>query len=53
MRRAAMTHVLLGLISLRPLAGYELARYDERSVDNCFTLTRGREGYLSAVRQRQ
>lgn len=33
-------YVVLGLVSVRPMAGHELARYGERSVGNFFPLTR-------------
>jgi PadR family transcriptional regulator, regulatory protein AphA len=55
----ATAHVVLGLVSIRPMSGYELAAYAERSIGNFFTLTRshiyseldrlGRLGLLEAT----
>jgi len=36
----ATAYVVLGLVSVRPTAGHELARYAERSIGNFFPLTR-------------
>ncbi|MFZ0088362.1 MAG: helix-turn-helix transcriptional regulator, partial [Solirubrobacteraceae bacterium] len=36
----ATSYVVLGLVSVRPRAGHELARYAERSIGNFFALTR-------------
>lgn len=40
MALGATSYVVLGLVSLRPRAGHELARYAERSIGNFFALTR-------------
>jgi len=40
MRLSATSYVVLGLVSLLPRAGHELARYAERSIGNFFALTR-------------
>jgi DNA-binding PadR family transcriptional regulator len=40
MALAATSYVVLGLVSVRPRAGHELARYSERSIGNFFALTR-------------
>jgi DNA-binding PadR family transcriptional regulator len=40
MSLGATSYVVLGLVSLRPRAGHELARYAERSIGNFFALTR-------------
>lgn len=55
----ATAHVVLGLVSIRPMTGYELAGYAERSIGNFFPLTRshiyaeldrlGRLGLLEAT----
>lgn len=37
---APTAYVVLGLVSVRPRAGHELARYAERSIGNFFPLTR-------------
>ncbi len=39
-RLPATTYVVLGLVSIRPAAGYALAGYAERSIGNFFPLTR-------------
>jgi PadR family transcriptional regulator AphA len=59
LRLPATTYVVLGLVSIRPMTGYELAGYAERSVSNFFPLTRshiyseldrlGRLGLLAAT----
>ena len=36
----ATAYVVLGLVSIRPMTGYELAGYAERSIGNFFPLTR-------------
>ena len=36
----ATAYVVLGLVSVRPMSGYELAAYAERSIGNFFPLTR-------------
>jgi DNA-binding PadR family transcriptional regulator len=36
----ATAYVVLGLVSIRPMSGYELAAYAERSIGNFFPLTR-------------
>lgn len=36
----ATSYVVLGLVSIRPMTGYELAAYAERSIGNFFPLTR-------------
>jgi DNA-binding PadR family transcriptional regulator len=56
---SATTYVVLGLVSIRPMTGYELAAYAERSIGNFFPLTRshiyseldrlGRLGLLEAT----
>ena len=56
---SATTYVVLGLVSIRPMSGYELAAYAERSIGNFFPLTRshiyseldrlGRLGLLEAT----
>jgi DNA-binding PadR family transcriptional regulator len=56
---AATGYVVLGLVSIRPMTGYELAAYAERSIANFFPLTRshiyselgrlGRLGLLDAT----
>ncbi len=58
-RLSATTYVVLGLVSIRPITGYELAGYAERSIGNFFPLTRshiyselerlGRLGLLEAT----
>ncbi len=58
-RLSATTYVVLGLVSIRPMTGYELAAYAERSIGNFFPLTRshiyseldrlGRLGLLEAA----
>lgn len=55
----ATTYVVLGLVSIRPMTGYELVSYAERSIGNFFPLTRshiyreldrlGRLGLLDAT----
>ena len=40
MELAATSYVVLGLVSLRPRAGHELARYAQASIENFFALTR-------------
>ena len=55
----ATAYVVLGLVSIRPMTGYELAAYAERSIGNFFPLTRshiyselgrlGRLGLLEAT----
>jgi DNA-binding PadR family transcriptional regulator len=55
----ATAYVVLGLVSIRPMSGYELAAYAERSIGNFFPLTRshiyseldrlGRLGLLEAT----
>jgi DNA-binding PadR family transcriptional regulator len=40
MSLGATSYVVLGLVSVRPCAGNELARYAERSIGNFFALTR-------------
>jgi DNA-binding PadR family transcriptional regulator len=40
MHLSATSYVVLGLLSLRPRAGHELARYAERSIGNFFAVTR-------------
>jgi len=37
---SATAHVVLGLVSIRPMAGYDLVAYAERSIGNFFPLTR-------------
>ena len=37
---SATTYVVLGLVSIRPMTGYDLAAYAERSIGNFFPLTR-------------
>ena len=37
---SATSYVVLGLVSVRPRAGHELAGYAERSIGNFFSLTR-------------
>lgn len=37
---SATAYVVLGLVSIRPMAGYDLAAYAERSIGNFFPLTR-------------
>jgi DNA-binding PadR family transcriptional regulator len=39
-RLSATSYVVLGLVSVRPRAGHELAGYAERSIGNFFSLTR-------------
>lgn len=56
---SATTYAVLGLVSIRPMTGYELAAYAERSIGNFFPLTRshiyseldrlGRLGLLEAT----
>ncbi len=56
---SATTYVVLGLVSIRPTTGYDLAAYAERSIGNFFPLTRshiyaeldrlGRLGLLEAT----
>ena len=56
---SATTYVVLGLVSIRPMTGYELAGYADRSIGNFFPLTRshiyseldrlGRLGLLEAT----
>lgn len=58
-RLSATAYVVLGLVSIRPMTGYELAAYAERSIGNFFPLTRshiyseldrlGRLGLLGAT----
>lgn len=58
-RLPATAHVVLGLVSIRPMSGYDLAAYAERSIGNFFPLTRshiysglvrlGRLGLLEAT----
>jgi len=58
-RLSATTYVVLGLVSIRPMTGYDLAAYAERSIGNFFPLTRshiyseldrlGRLGLLEAT----
>ena len=58
-RLSATTNVVLGLVSIRPMTGYELAAYAEQSIGNFFPLTRshiyseldrlGRLGLLEAT----
>ena len=36
----ARAYVILGLVSIRPMAGYHLAAYAERSIGNSVPLTR-------------
>jgi PadR family transcriptional regulator, regulatory protein AphA len=55
----ATTYVVLGLVSIRPMTGYDLAGYAERTIGNFFPLTRshiyreldrlGRLGLLDAT----
>jgi PadR family transcriptional regulator AphA len=55
----ATAYVVLGLVSIRPMTGYELTGYAERSIGNFFPLTRshiyselerlGRGGLLAAT----
>lgn len=55
----ATTYVVLGLVSIRPMTGYDLVSYAERSIGNFFPLTRshvyreldrlGRLGLLDAT----
>ena len=62
-RLPATAYVVLGLVSIRPMTGYELAAYAERSVGNFFPLTRshiyseldrlGRLGLLDATEVEQ
>ncbi len=40
LRLPATTYVVLGLVSIRPMTGYELAAYADRSIGNFFPLTR-------------
>ena len=59
MELPATAHVVLGLVSIRPMTGYELTGYAERSIGNFFPLTRshiyseldrlGRLGLLQAT----
>jgi DNA-binding PadR family transcriptional regulator len=59
LRLPATAYVVLGLVSIRPMTGYELAAYAERSIANFFSLTRshiyseldrlGRLGLLDAT----
>jgi DNA-binding PadR family transcriptional regulator len=59
LRLSATTYVVLGLVSIRPMTGYDLAAYAERSIGNFFPLTRshiyaeldrlGRLGLLDAT----
>ena len=37
---SATAYVVLGLVSIRPMAGYDLVAYAERSIGNFFPLTR-------------
>jgi PadR family transcriptional regulator, regulatory protein AphA len=56
---SATTYVVLGLVSIRPMTGYELTAYAEQSIGNFFPLTRshiyaeldrlGRLGLLGAT----
>ena len=56
---SATSYVVLGLVSIRPMTGYELTAYAERSIGNFFPLTRshiyteldrlGRLGLLEAT----
>jgi DNA-binding PadR family transcriptional regulator len=48
----ATSYVVLGLVSVRPRAGHELARYAERSIGNFFALTRS-QVYVELDRLRQ
>lgn len=59
LRLPATAYVVLGLVSIRPVTGYDLAAYAERSISNFFPLTRshiyseldrlGRLGLLDAT----
>jgi DNA-binding PadR family transcriptional regulator len=59
LRLPVTAYVVLGLVSIRPMAGYDLAAYAERSIGNFFPLTRshiyseldrlGRLGLLDAT----
>jgi DNA-binding PadR family transcriptional regulator len=59
----ATAYVVLGLVSIRPMTGYELTGYAERSIGNFFPLTRshiyaelerlGRMGFLAATEVEQ
>jgi DNA-binding PadR family transcriptional regulator len=59
----ATAYVVLGLVAIRPMAGYELTGYAERSIGNFFPLTRshiyseldrlGRLGFLAATEVEQ
>jgi DNA-binding PadR family transcriptional regulator len=59
LRLPATAYVVLGLVSIRPMAGYDLAAYAERSIGSFFPLTRshiyseldrlGRLGLLDAT----
>ena len=63
LRLPATAYVVLGLVSIRPMTGYELAAYAERSIANFFPLTRshiyseldrlGRLGLLDATKIEQ
>jgi DNA-binding PadR family transcriptional regulator len=60
---SATTYVVLGLVSIRPMTGYDLAAYADRSIGNFFPLTRshiyseldrlGRLGLLEATEVEQ
>jgi DNA-binding PadR family transcriptional regulator len=62
-RLSATTYVVLGLVSIRPMTGYELTAYAELSIGNFFPLTRshiyaeldrlGRLGLLDATEVEQ
>jgi DNA-binding PadR family transcriptional regulator len=52
MALGATSYVVLGLVSLRPRAGHELARYAERSIGNFFALTRS-QVYVELDRLRE
>jgi PadR family transcriptional regulator, regulatory protein AphA len=59
LKLSATTYVVLGLVSIRPMTGYDLTAYAERSIGNFFPLTRshiyseldrlGRLGLLAAT----
>ena len=63
LKLSATTYVVLGLVSIRPTTGYDLAAYAERSIGNFFPLTRshiyaeldrlGRLGLLEATEVEQ
>ena len=52
MSLGATSYVVLGLVSVRPRAGHELARYAERSIGNFFAVTRS-QVYVELDRLRQ